>query len=58
VIGTMGLVQAGFARILAEDGLPADVLAAALGAWSRYLSVHLDLTAACAEVDGSVKLGA
>jgi molybdopterin converting factor small subunit len=43
VIGSMGLIQAGFARILAEAGLPADVLAAALGAWSRYLSVHLDL---------------
>jgi molybdopterin converting factor small subunit len=43
VIGSMGLIQAGFARILAEAGLPSDALAGALGAWSRYLSVHLDL---------------
>jgi molybdopterin converting factor small subunit len=43
VIGSMGLIQAGFARILGEAGLPSEVLAAALGAWSRYLSVHLDL---------------
>jgi molybdopterin converting factor small subunit len=43
VIGSMGLVQAGFARILGEAGLPSEVLAAAIGAWSRYLSVHLDL---------------
>ncbi|MFN8635891.1 MAG: protoglobin domain-containing protein [Chloroflexota bacterium] len=43
VIATVGLVQAGFARCLAEAGLPADVTAAALGAWSRYLSVQLDV---------------
>ncbi len=43
VVGSMGLVQASFAEVLASAGLPADVTAAALGAWSRYLSVQLDL---------------
>ena len=43
VVGSMGLIQAGFARVIAEAGLSGDVLAAALSAWSRYLSVHLDL---------------
>lgn len=43
IIGSMGLIQAGFARILGEAGLPSDVLAASLAAWSRYLSIHLDL---------------
>jgi molybdopterin converting factor small subunit len=39
----VGLIQAGFADVLATAGLPADVTARALGAWSRYLSVQLDL---------------
>lgn len=43
VTGSIGLVQASFARYLAEAGLPSDALAAALGAWSRYLSIQLDL---------------
>jgi molybdopterin converting factor small subunit len=43
VVGAIGLVQASFAEVLATAGLPADVTASALGAWSRYLSVQLDL---------------
>lgn len=43
VVGSMGLVQASFAEVLASAGLPADVTAAALGAWSRYFAVQLDL---------------
>ena len=40
VAGSMGLVQAAFARYLAEAGLPAEVMAAALAAWSKYLAAQ------------------
>ena len=43
LIGTIGLVLASFSRYLAEDGLPAASIGAALGVWSRYLSVQLQL---------------
>jgi hypothetical protein len=42
VTGSIGLVEAAFARYLAEAGLPGDVLGAALGAWSKYLSAQLN----------------
>lgn len=42
VTGSIGLVQASFARYMAEAGLPGDVLAPALSAWSKYLSVQLN----------------
>lgn len=42
VTGSMALVQSGFARCLLEAGLDGADTAAALGAWSKYLSVHLN----------------
>ncbi len=42
IVGSMGLVQAAFARYLAEAALPAETLASALAAWSKYLSVQLN----------------
>ncbi|MDW8326067.1 MAG: protoglobin domain-containing protein [Anaerolineales bacterium] len=42
VTGSIGLVQAAFARYLAEAGVPAPTLAAGLAAWSKYLSVQLN----------------
>jgi molybdopterin converting factor small subunit len=61
VVGSVGLIQAGFADALATAGLPSDVTALALGAWSRYLSVQLDLMlsgyrAASALVDGEATI--
>lgn len=41
VTSAIGLVLSSFARVLADEGLPADELAAALGAWSRYLNAQL-----------------
>lgn len=43
VIGAMGLVQASFARFMAEGGMEAAALAAANAAWARYLQVQLDM---------------
>jgi molybdopterin converting factor small subunit len=43
IVGSMSLVQAGFAQVLARSGMPTDLTAAALGAWSRYLGVQLDM---------------
>jgi molybdopterin converting factor small subunit len=43
VVGTIGLVQASFAQVLATAELPANVTASALGAWGRYLSAQLDV---------------
>ena len=40
VAGSMGLVQAAFARYLAEAGLSAEVMAPALAAWSKYLAAQ------------------
>lgn len=42
VIGSIGLVQASFARYMSEAGLPAAVVAGAMAAWGRYLAVQLD----------------
>jgi len=42
VTGSVGLVQAAFARYMAEAGLPAGVVAAAMAAWSKYLAVQLN----------------
>lgn len=42
VTGSVGLVQASFARYMLEGGLPADVIAGATGAWNKYLSVQLN----------------
>jgi molybdopterin converting factor small subunit len=42
VTGSIGLVEASFARYLAEAGMPGDVLGAALGAWSKYLAAQLN----------------
>lgn len=42
VTGSVGLALAAFARYMLEAGLPAGVLAPAMAAWSKYLSVHLN----------------
>jgi molybdopterin converting factor small subunit len=42
VTGSIGLVQAAFARYLAEAGLPAPALAAGLAAWSQYFAAQLN----------------
>ncbi len=42
VTGSIGLVQAAFARYMAEAGLPTETLASAMTAWSKYLSVQLN----------------
>lgn len=42
VTGSIGLVQAAFARFMAEAGLASAVLAPAMTAWSKYLSVQLN----------------
>ncbi|MCC6178576.1 MAG: hypothetical protein IT305_25000 [Chloroflexi bacterium] len=43
VTASVGMIQAGFARILGEEGMPADIVMPAMAAWSRYLAVQLDL---------------
>jgi molybdopterin converting factor small subunit len=43
VTGAMGLVLGAFARYLGESGMPGEVIAPAMSAWSRYLSVQLHL---------------
>ena len=43
VTGSVGLVLNGFAATLGGAGLSGDVASAALGAWSKYLTVQLDL---------------
>jgi molybdopterin converting factor small subunit len=43
IIASIGLVQASFARFMAEAGMEAQALAAAAAAWSKYLSVQLDM---------------
>lgn len=40
VIGSFGLVLAGFARFMAEAELPGETTAHALAAWSKYLAVQ------------------
>lgn len=57
VIGSLGLVLAAFARVMAEAGLAADVVAGAMGAWSKYLMVQqhqmlLGYQVACDLVNG------
>jgi molybdopterin converting factor small subunit len=42
VTGSIGLVLAGFARCMAEAQLPAEVIAGAMAAWSKYLAVQLN----------------
>lgn len=42
VTGSVGLVLAAFARYMAEAHLPAEVIAGAMAAWNKYLSVQLD----------------
>lgn len=42
VTGSIGLVLGTFAAYLGEAGLPAGVIAPAMGAWSRYLSAQLN----------------
>ncbi|MFN3742736.1 MAG: protoglobin domain-containing protein [Anaerolineales bacterium] len=43
VIASIGLVQASFNRFMAEAGMDAHSLAQAGAAWSKYLSVQLDM---------------
>ncbi len=43
IIASMGLVQAAFARFMAEAGMEAQALADAMAAWNKYLSVQLDM---------------
>lgn len=40
VIGSIGLILAAFASTMGEAGLPANIIAAAMAAWSKYLSVQ------------------
>ena len=42
VTGSMGLVQASFARFMLEADLPAGVIAGATAAWNKLLSAHLN----------------
>jgi molybdopterin converting factor small subunit len=42
VTGSIGLVQASFARFMLEAALPASVIAGATAAWNKLLSVHLN----------------
>jgi molybdopterin converting factor small subunit len=42
VVGSIGMVQAAFARFMQEAGLPADVLAGAAAAWNKYLAAQLN----------------
>ncbi|MBL8056289.1 MAG: MoaD/ThiS family protein [Anaerolineales bacterium] len=42
VTGSMGLVQASFARYMLEAGLPADLIAGAGAAWNKLLAAHLN----------------
>lgn len=42
VVTSLGLVQAAFARYMAEAQLPAEVIAGAMAAWSKYLAVQLN----------------
>lgn len=42
VTGSIGLIQAAFARTMAEAPLSAEVIAEAMAAWSKYLSVQLN----------------
>lgn len=43
ITASIGLVQASFARFMAEAGMEATELAEASAAWSKYLSVQLDM---------------
>ncbi|MEJ5241888.1 MAG: protoglobin domain-containing protein [Anaerolineales bacterium] len=43
ITASIGLVQASFARFMAEAGMGAQALAEASAAWSKYLSVQLDM---------------
>ena len=43
VTSSIGLILASFSHYLGEAGLPSDVCAAAMGAWSRYLSAQLSI---------------
>lgn len=42
VTGAIGLVLAGFARAMAEAGLPGETIAAAMAAWNKFLGVQLN----------------
>ncbi len=42
VTGSIGLVLSAFARSMAEAQLPAEVIAAAMSGWSKYLTVQLN----------------
>lgn len=42
VTGSIGLMQAAFAGAMAQEGLPANVIAPAMAAWSKYLNVQLN----------------
>ena len=42
VTGSVGLVLAAFARYMSEAALPADVVASAMAAWSKYLILQLN----------------
>lgn len=42
VTGSIGLVEAAFLRYMADARLPGDVMAPAMTAWSKYLSVQLN----------------
>lgn len=42
VVTSLGLVQAAFARYMAEAQLPAEIIAPAMAAWSKYLAVQLN----------------
>jgi molybdopterin converting factor small subunit len=42
VTASVGLVQAAFAGAMEQEGLRADVIAAAMAAWSKYFSVQLN----------------
>ncbi len=42
VTGSIGLVQAAFARYMHDSGLAGDVIAGAMAAWAKYLSAQLN----------------
>ncbi len=42
VTASISLVQAAFAKVLAQEGLPAEVISDSMAAWSKYLNVQLN----------------
>lgn len=58
VTGSMGLIQATFARFMAEARLSAEVIAGAMAAWSKYLSVQLNQMLLGYQVARELQVGA